>query len=270
MFRTIAVFACLVVAAGALGDDTCAVATESVPCTKTLAAGDHSLLQVHPASTVDAKKKTGSAGNDPPKTAETKLQQEKTIRGKNVEATDVDGTVGEGLGSESGLDPYPEDYDLDMDYPRDDKGTHADTVREVQSATLPDAGDVGRNTKPGLKDSWNVDQMFVTDSDGAGDVHVRGMIPWGYRSQAAAKKEKKNKKEKKDKSGLLSEGDKAREEQDEKASQDKDGTSSQHNKSPHKAAPKNHRKHAAAESAPASGEAKGTAPAARRCAEGQE
>merc|ERR1719409_235796 len=106
-----------------------------------------------------------------------------------------------------------------MDYPHDAKGTHADTVREVQSATLPDAGDVGRNTKPGLKDSWNVDQMFVTDSDGAGDVHVRGMIPWGYRSQAAAKKEKKDKNE----------------------------TSSQHNKSPHKAAPKNHRKHAPAE-----------------------
>jgi len=267
MFRTITVFACLVVAAGALGDDACAVATGSVSCTKAFAAGDHSLLQVHPASAVDAKKKTGSTGNDLPQTAETKLQQEKTIRDKNVEKTDMDGTVGEGLGSESGLDPYPEDYDLDMDFPRDDKGTHADTVREVQSATLPDAGDVGRNTKPGLKDSWNVDQMFVTDSDGSGDVHVRGMIPWGYRSQAAAKKDKK---EKKDKSGLLSEGDKAREERDEKASQDKDEKSSQHNKSPHKAAPKTHRKHAAAETALASGETKGTAPAARRCAEGQE
>merc|ERR1719389_180057 len=212
MFRTIAVFACLVVAAGALGDDTCAVATESVPCTKTLAAGDHSLLQVHPASTVDAKRKTGSAGNDPPKTAETKLQQEKTIRGKNVEATDVDGTVGEGLGSESGLDPYPEDYDLDMDYPRDDKGTHADTVREVQSATLPGDGDIGRNTKPGLSDSWNVDQMFATDSDGGGDVNTRGMVPWGFRTQGAAKKESKD-ETKDDKSGLLSSEEKAQEKQ---------------------------------------------------------
>merc|ERR1719305_2264723 len=38
------------------------------------------------------------------------------------------------------------------------------------------------NTKPGLSDSWNVDKMFVTDSDGGGHVSLRDMIPWGYRS----------------------------------------------------------------------------------------
>merc|ERR1719311_55191 len=197
------------------------------------------------------------------------LQQEEAVQGENAERDGLDEKVDDGSGSEAKTDPYPEDYDLDMDYPRDDKGTHADTIREVQSATLPGDGDVGRNTKPGLSDSWNVDQMFATDSDGGGDVNTRGMVPWGFRTQGAAKKESKD-ETKDDKSGLLSSEEKAQEKQEKQEkhekhekqekekSQDHEATKSQRHKSTHaskprapetehRAAPTGHHKKAAAQ-----------------------
>merc|ERR1719311_270310 len=211
------------------------------------------------------------------------LQQEEAVQGENVERGGLDEKVDDGSGSEAKTDPYPEDYDLDMDYPRDDKGTHADTIREVQSATLPGDGDIGRNTKPGLSDSWNVDQMFATDSDGGGDVNTRGMVPWGFRTQGAAKKESKD-ETKDDKSGLLSSEEKAQEKQEKdgkEKSQDHEATKSQRHKSTHaskprasetehKAAPTGHHKKASAQGVAQSGEGKAMAAAAHPCREGSE
>merc|ERR1719428_58995 len=174
------------------------------------------------------------------KTKAAALQQEEAVQGENAERDGLDEKVDDGSGSEAKTDPYPEDYDLDMDYPRDDKGTHADTIREVQSATLPGDGDIGRNTKPGLSDSWNVDQMFATDSDGGGDVNTRGMVPWGFRTQGAAKKESKD-ETKDDKSGLLSAEEKAQEKQEKdgkEKSQDHEATKSQRHKSTHASKPR--------------------------------
>lgn len=258
MFRILATFACVVVAAGTSGTETCASGTRALPCAAVLGGSDHSLLQVHPASTVAATKKPGPSVNEQAKTAGTQLLQDQAIQHANLES--LDEKVGEGLGSEARIDPYPADYNLDADYPRDDKGTHADTIREVQNATLPGAGDVGKNTKPGLSDSWNVDTMFVTDSDGGRHISLRDMVPWGYRS---IKEAKKNNHEDHEKNGLLIEGKMAREGQ---ASENSEVTNVQRRNTQasksnarepeRKAGPKSHQKHAAAQSAPTSGEAK--------------
>lgn len=198
MFRILAALACVAVASETLGTETCAVAAGARPCAATSAGSDHSLLQVHPASTVAATKKTGPSGNETAKTIGTEIQQDEAVQHGKTQSQDK--KVTDSLESKARTDPYPEDYNLDTDYPRDDKGTHADTIREVQSATLPGDGDVGRKTKPGLHDSWNVDTMFVTDSDGGGHVSLRDMIPWGYRSQTGIKESHEGK------SGSPSEG----------------------------------------------------------------
>merc|ERR1719428_2469644 len=139
------------------------------------------------------------------------LQQEEAVQGENVERGGLDEKVDDGSGSEAKTDPYPEDYDLDMDYPRDDRGTHADTIRDVQSATL---------------------------RGGGGDVNTRGMVPWGYRTQGAAKKESKDaKKGEDDKSGLLSAEEKAQEKQEKEKSHEHEATKAQRHKSTHASKP---------------------------------
>lgn len=140
------------------------------------------------------------------------LQQKQSNLGEHEQHA-LEGKTRTASGSGSETDPYPEDYDLDIDYTRDDKGTRADTLREVQSATLPGDGDKQRTTRPGLGNSWNVDTMFATDSDGGGHVSVRDIIPWGYRSQTQPKKgHTEEETGDADKSGLLSEGKTTREE----------------------------------------------------------
>jgi len=194
MFRALAALACFVGVTGTPRDGTCVAAAGAGPCAPAL-VGDHSLLQVHPATKQKKHSKEGTS-----QVVGAKLQQKKAIQNERMERHNLDGKVEQGSESKSGMDPYPEDYDLDTDYPHDLKGTRADTVRELQSATLPGDGDIGKNTKPGLSDSWNVDKMFVTDSDGGGHVSLRDMIPWGYRSQ----NKPVQKRDDKDDSGLLS------------------------------------------------------------------
>merc|ERR1719409_2221156 len=87
----------------------------------------------------------------------------------------------------------PDDYDLDTDYPQDTKGNHMDTNRELQNATQPGAGDVDRKREPGLKDSWNVDTMFKTDSDGGGHMSQREMVAWGYEGKWKGKSDEDKK-----------------------------------------------------------------------------
>merc|ERR1719316_1901905 len=127
--------------------------------------------------TVKAEKKentTGLVGNETSLLVNTTgLQQVKAVQGNAP-------GVGE---DKAGVLRAPDDYDLESDYPNDMKGTHANTLREMQNATQPGAGDVDRKTEPGLKDSWNVDTMFPTDSDGAGHLSQKGMIAWGYPSK---------------------------------------------------------------------------------------
>jgi len=131
---------------------------------------------VKTVQTVKTENTTGLVGNETANT--TGLQQVKAVDGKAP-------GVGE---DKAGVLRAPDDYDLESDYPNDMKGTHANTLREMQNATQPGAGDVDRKTEPGLKDSWNVDTMFPTDSDGAGHLSQKGMIAWGYPSKVGQDK----------------------------------------------------------------------------------
>merc|ERR1719473_1690807 len=105
---------------------------------------------------------TGLVGNETANT--TGLQQVKAVQGNAP-------GVGE---DKAGVLRMPDDYDLDSDYPNDMKGTHANTLREMQNATQPGA--------------WDVDRMFPTDSDGAGHLSQKGMIAWGYPSKVGQDK----------------------------------------------------------------------------------
>merc|ERR1719156_249931 len=115
--------------------------------------------------TVKAEKKentTGLKSNESSLSVNTTgLQQVKAVQGNAP-------GVGE---DKAGVLRAPDDYDLESDYPNDMKGTHANTLREMQNATQPGAGDVDRKTEPGLKDSWNVDTMSLPTAT------VRGICP---------------------------------------------------------------------------------------------
>jgi hypothetical protein len=206
--------ACLVAAAGTPGGDTCAVAGGEGSCASS-PVGDHSLLQVHPAKKSIAAIEKSSAENKSTKGAQAKLQQVKAVKTvktvksvQTVKTENTTGLVGNETANKTGLQQVkavdgkapgvgedkagvlraPDDYDLESDYPNDMKGTHANTLREMQNATQPGAGDVDRKTELGLKDSWNVDTMFPTDSDGAGHLSQKGMIAWGYPSKVGQDK----------------------------------------------------------------------------------
>merc|ERR1719378_2049296 len=142
--------------------------------------------------TVKTENTTGLVGNETANT--TGLQQVKAVQGNAP-------GVGE---DKAGVLRMPDDYDLDSDYPNDMKGTHANTLREMQNATQPGAGDVDRKTEPGLKDSWNVDTMFKTDSDGAGPMSQRGIIAWGYPSKVGDDKTVQAEKKEENATGVMS------------------------------------------------------------------